>query len=123
MTRPEKIAIKKDGVTFRGPFEDLRVPTVVEGESMTDATQGNDTDINNIIARFDRTGVMPTATREGQYADVSGLNRDLTELIQNAQEAVEELQAAQANAESEPEQETTNEPEPAAPQASETTEQ
>ena len=93
MTRPEKLnAIKGQQVRFRGPFEDLRVPTIVEGESMTDDSAGNDTDINNIIARFDRTGQLPTGRGPGQFEDVSGLNQDLTELLSKQKEALQELQ-------------------------------
>ena len=85
-------------VRMRNPFEDLRVPTEVEGESMTDASHGNDTDVNNIIARFDRTGLLPPNHGHGQYADVSGLQDDLTVVIKRGKEAMDELQEIQKRA-------------------------
>ena len=94
--RPETLPKNDQPRRIRGPFEDLRVVTTVEGESMTDDSHGNDTDVNNIIRRFDRTGQLPTGRGEGQFADVAGLNEDLTVLISRSREALDELEAAQA---------------------------
>ena len=91
--RPEKLkALSGQSVRFRGPFEPLRVPLIVEGESMTDTSHGNDTDVNNIIARFDRTGQLPGNPGTGQYVDVSALNADLTELLEKQRSALKELE-------------------------------
>ena len=93
MKRPTSLKpINGQKQRIRAPFEDLRVETVIEGESMTDDSAGNDTDVNNIIARFDRTGQLPTGRGPGEFADVSGLNADLTELISMQKEALRELQ-------------------------------
>lgn len=90
----------------------MRVVREVEGESATDDSFGNDTDVNNIVERFTRTGILPPATKEAQYADVSGLQKDLTELINEANEAkarVEELAQEQQRAKRENEENETNE--------------
>lgn len=58
----------------------------VSGDSMTHQSHAESCDINNIIRQFDRTGVLPVPTRTPQYADVSNLNRDLTELMEESVE-------------------------------------
>ncbi|AXH75143.1 MAG: internal scaffolding protein [Microviridae sp.] len=70
----------------RSRLSRTRVQSVNNEPSMTDASQGNDTDVNTIIARFDRTGVLPLPTQEPQYADCVPFNRDLTELLNEAQD-------------------------------------
>lgn len=72
--------------------------TQVHGESVVDAAAGNDTNVNHIMERFQRTGFLPPAAREGQYADVSNLG-DLTDTMVRTQEA---LIAAQNAAEEAP---------------------
>jgi len=62
----------------------LRVQSVPVGESCAIQADAEHCDINNIIARYERTGFLPPATREGVYDDVSNLNRDLGELIQES---------------------------------------
>ena len=61
-------------------------------EKKVDDTLGNDTDVNNIVARFARTGIMPPS-KEAQYADVTHLQGDLAEMITKGKEAEKELQA------------------------------
>ncbi len=75
----------------RHPYFRQRSPTNLEGQSLrTDQSQGNDTDVNNIVARFARTGEIPPG-KPGQYADVTGLQGDLTEMIERGKEAEKEL--------------------------------
>ncbi|AXL15131.1 internal scaffolding protein [Microviridae sp.] len=78
---------------LRKPYERVRTITKVEGESMTDPSFANDTDVNTIVSRFARTGVMPPG-KEGQFADVSGLQKDLTDLIEEGKQATSELRNA-----------------------------
>lgn len=59
----------------------LRVQHIPEGESLTQQSFQDSVDINSIIARYDRTGVLPLPTRPAQYADVSGLNKEFTDLL------------------------------------------
>ena len=115
--RPEQLPPNKQAVRVRGPFEDLRCVCTVKGESMTDNSHGNDTDINKIIARFDRTGVLPgNPGKEGQFADVSGLNEDLGVLLEKSKGAMEQLAELQAELEEQQQQNTEEEaPEPAPP--------
>lgn len=67
-----------------------RVRQVLENPypSETIDSAGNDTDINVIMSRFERTGILPPATVEPQYADVVDLQGDLTEINQRSQEAL-----------------------------------
>lgn len=98
--RPEKLAAKPGkGPRIRGQFEDLRVPTFNDEPSMTDTSHGNDTDVNNIVARFARTGIMPPDHGHGQYLDVSGLQEDLTTILQRGKEALAELDELKRDAE------------------------
>lgn len=75
--------------TVRHPFERHRTPTIILGESMTHQSHAEACDINNIIRRFDRTGALPPATRPEQYADVTGLQGDLTERINSSREILD----------------------------------
>lgn len=72
---------------YRPPYHRHSVPLDLSAEeSMTHQSHAESCDINSIIRQFDRTGLLPPPTREGQYGDVSELNRDLTELIAEADE-------------------------------------
>lgn len=65
---------------IRKPYERTpRVRTPVIGKSMTHQSHASSCDINNIIRKFDNTGVLPPARHEPQYADVTALQGDLTE--------------------------------------------
>lgn len=75
----------------RAPYERHAVHPVLEGESMTHQSHASACDINNIIRRFDNTGVLPPSNREPQYGDVTALQGDPTELILKGRET---LQAA-----------------------------
>lgn len=74
-------------------YERNRITAPV-GESKTDRSFGNDTDINKLIDRFSRTGVMPENPSGVQpyYGDVSEMQCDLTELIEKSKHGVETLQ-------------------------------
>lgn len=67
----------------------IRVQTNCSGESKTKQSHRDSTDINNIIAQFDRTGQLPQARRQGYYGDVSGMNDDLGVLMQQSQETLD----------------------------------
>lgn len=78
--------------TVRKPYERVRQQITFPGESKTDRSFGNDTDVNNIVARFARTGDIPQPLGNEQYCDVTGLQGDLTEMIENSRKAISELQ-------------------------------
>jgi len=75
---------------------DQRVYANLEGQQKkVDDQAGNDTDVNNIVARFARTGELPPATSQGQYCDVTNLQGDLAEIITKGKEAQAELDRLQ----------------------------
>lgn len=77
----------------RRPWERVRVTVDLTGQvSKTDTSLGNDTNVNNIVARFARTGVLPTTNAVPQYADVTGLQVDLTEALERGKKARSELE-------------------------------
>lgn len=83
----------------RRPWERLRVQSVPQGETRTLDSFVDQTDINKIIKRFDRTGYLPENTRVPQFGDVTGLQGDLTERINESwriQAQAVELDAAAA---------------------------
>lgn len=57
--------------------------------SNTSDAAGNDTDINVIMARFERTGILPPNTEQPIYDDVTELQGDLTEIHQRSREALD----------------------------------
>ena len=82
---------------IRTPYTRVRQVAGIPSDSKTVKDAGNDTDVNNIVARFARTGELPPATREPQYGDVTAMQGDLTEIIakgQAAQKALDDLQLA-----------------------------
>lgn len=70
--------------TLRMRGQRTRYVTHIYGESKVDASQGNDTDINQVVERFTRTGVLPEPTRPPQYIDCTDLQGDLTEMLEKA---------------------------------------
>lgn len=83
----------------RHPFDRVAVHPILEGDSMTHQSHASACDINNIIRRFDNTGILPPSNREPQYADVTALQGDPTELILKGRETLhaagEQLDARQ----------------------------
>ena len=76
-----------------------RVQLDLEGQkSRTDTSFGNDTDVNNIVARFARTGEMTHVNQQQpHYADVTAMQGDLTEIIEkgkNARKALTDIENA-----------------------------
>lgn len=52
-----------------------------EGESMCERSHADSVNINNIVARFHRTGELPKPTSEPIYEDVTGLQGDYRERL------------------------------------------
>lgn len=76
-----------------------RTQTPGGGESMTDGSFGNDTDVNKIIARFARTGELPgQLPQDGQFQDVTPFQEDLDTLINKTNHARKELEGIQKQA-------------------------
>lgn len=97
---------------IRKPWERDRQITFNEMESKTDTSQGNSTDVNVIVERFARTGMLPPTTlpggREPQFADVTGLQKDLTTLIEDGKSALDDLKIAETKHKKQKQQETTD---------------
>jgi len=84
-------------LTRRWAHQPLRQLYVETDESRTDTSHGNDTDINNIIARFERTGYLPPATEQPQYGDCTELQQDLTTLHNKMHDTLNEFNEFQQN--------------------------
>lgn len=76
-----------------------RTPTPITGESTVVAVPWEETDVNAIVERYARTGLLPLQTREGIYADVTKLQGDLTERYLWSMERLEEIRTRAAQEE------------------------
>lgn len=65
-------------------------------ESKVVQSDRDDSDINVIVERFQRTGVLPNQVAQPQYGDVSHLQKPLEELIDDYEQAKANLRSAQA---------------------------
>lgn len=77
---------------IRPPYSRKRSPTIVIGISTTDTSLGNDTDVNRIVARFERTGYIPTVTIPPTYMDCTEFQGDITDLLNQAAQTIETAQ-------------------------------
>ena len=83
----------------RKPWERHRQVHAVKGESVTDTSFGNETDINLIVEKFARTGDLPQARGAAIYDDVTNLQGDLTVMLErtsDARKSLAEMQETQA---------------------------
>lgn len=82
--------IECEGKPFiRKPWCRQRFVTVNDEPSMTQGVHAELHDVDSIVARFRRTGQLPVNQRQPQYGDVTGLQVDLTEALNNAQNTLE----------------------------------
>lgn len=72
----------------------LRVPHWPVGESMTEQSHAGLCDINNIVSRYQSTGMLPPPTQPPTYADVTQLSGGLLDRIQFAQDVFDRASAA-----------------------------
>lgn len=70
----------------RHPMSRTRVRFETEGESKTHQSHAASCDVNNIIARYERTGVLPPTRAVGQFGDVTQYQGDLTDLVNRSRE-------------------------------------
>lgn len=73
----------------RRNWERTRVQTEILGESRTQQSHRDSVDVNQIVAKFDRTGQLPPNTKTAQYGDVSDLNAPYSELIEKSRETLD----------------------------------
>lgn len=73
MSRKEIAPADKFGpIAIRTAYEDHpRVTADVSGKSMTRQSDAEACDINRIMKRYEATGILPEATRQGLFIDVS----------------------------------------------------
>lgn len=84
---------------IRKPYHTGKAETIPFPEKgKTDDSFGNDTDVNKIVARFARTGMLPEGN-PGQYANVTSLQGDLAQLITDSKNAIAELNQAKKDKE------------------------
>lgn len=72
------------------------IPTVCKEPSMTRQSEAESCDINVLMKRYEKTGVLPMDMREAVFADVSsfGSFREVMETVRKATDAFMELPAA-----------------------------
>lgn len=81
---------------IRKPWHRGGSPANLEGQKLkVDQSQGNDTDVNRIVARFARTGQLPQNDKTPFYGDVTSLQEDLTTTLEKGEIAAEEIAANQ----------------------------
>lgn len=62
-------------------------------ESRTLQHEKENCDVNRIIERYDRTGILPMPKRQGVYADVSKLNEYYGDIVLKAQDDIAKAEA------------------------------
>lgn len=102
--------------------ERVRSYCLLEGESLTHQSFKEESDINRILKRYSDTGVLPQSDNKGTFADVSGLQVELTQAHLNSLDTMKRFEEFQRNAKkkqqaSQPSQpESSPQPQPAASQ-------
>ena len=104
------------------PRERVRHISIIRGESVTDKSQGSEWEIDNIVNKFTRSGVLPQQTNKGKgvYADVTQLQGDLGERLEWAQNVINEAQAYLETRDGETAPATTTEEDKSQPSTTET---
>lgn len=78
------------------PYGGIDRPTVCQEKSMTRQSEAEACDINSIMKRYEKTGVLPVDTREAVFTDVSevGSFREALDVVARATEGFMQLPAA-----------------------------
>lgn len=77
-------------MNFRKWYDRERLPAKLYGESKTHQSHAEACDVNKIIRKYERTGELPPARTEPQYADVTNLqNADFGELLQKSRDTLD----------------------------------
>lgn len=77
--------------TRRDYWHRAKYLTIPEGESLTMEMPDHETDVNEIVSRFERTGYLPTSDRIPQYGDVTHLQEDLTVALEKSRSTISAL--------------------------------
>lgn len=87
---------EKDAALGRSTFS---LKKMFSRPSKTRQDHANATDINVIVERYQRTGMMPPSRGvQPQYADVSELQGDITERLEFSRSTIDQVQADVRNA-------------------------
>ncbi|WNK13883.1 MAG: internal scaffolding protein [Microvirus sp.] len=78
---------------IRNPWCRERLQTINDEPSSTHTSHGDSVDVNHIVNRYTRDGYMPAQTRQPMYGDVTGLQGDLTQRLQEAEETIRKTEA------------------------------
>ena len=99
---------RDDAYLPRDPLSRIKIQHFTVGESKTRQSEADQSDVNKIVERFSRTGYLPPMTSQPIYDDVTGIQGDFTdkineslatrEIYQNEQNALAAAQAAAAAA-------------------------
>lgn len=81
--------MNKNGI--KAPNERIRVQAHCP-DSLTQQSHMDSTDVDKIVARFERTGTLPETRQQAQYGDVTHLQGELTEMLSYAQEVKQTFQ-------------------------------
>lgn len=103
MSISEKTMTPGEEFEVRHPMARPKLQTVVKGVSRTHQSFYEETRIQNIYERFTRTGSLGFEERKArqQFGDVSGLNKDLTELHVLHSQVYEKIDQAAARVDEE----------------------
>lgn len=81
----------REAFRIRQPYEREAVKTPMPRYTKTLQGLQEEVDVNNIMARFERDGIMPTGRGPGQYGDVTELQKgDLTDRINFSRDVLEQ---------------------------------
>lgn len=72
----------------RRPWARVRTRTVLDPVSKTHQSFRDACDVNNIVARYERTGELPPARHNPTYGDVVALQGDLTDKVNRSREVI-----------------------------------
>lgn len=76
-------------IRFRLPWmRQALVTDVLSDECRVHASHKDACDVNNILKRYERTGILPQAKKAPQFADVTHLQVDLTTAINRSRETM-----------------------------------
>lgn len=90
------ISDRDEPYVCRDPLARIRHSFTTLGESKTRQSEKQSADINHIVERFQRTGQLPPPRQQPMYADVTALQGDLTEKV-NESRATQEQYVAEVH--------------------------
>lgn len=64
-------------------------PLIFKKKTLTEQHHAQESDINRIVQRYDATGMIPEGKGEGQFLDVTHLQENLTDMMNNSHETLD----------------------------------